>query len=138
MRTIWRINGTPAKISTTVCFKNSVTISASTVSDGLFASLSSLTTDQYNRDKTQIESDLAAIRVAVEQRTRDAITSVTDQRDSLIARIDEHIHDEQTTNRYVTAKITFVADHALLSSIKHNELANEFRQIQSRLESALE
>jgi hypothetical protein len=96
-----------------------------------------LTTDQYNRDKNQIESDLAAIRVAVEQRTRDAVQSVIDQRDSLIARIDEHIHEEQTTNRYFTAMIIVVADRLLLSSIKHNELANEFRQIQSRLESAL-
>jgi hypothetical protein len=56
--------------------------------------------DQYNRDRTQIESDLAAIRVAVEQRTRDAIQFVIDQRESLVGRIDEHIDKEQTINKY--------------------------------------
>ncbi|CAF4141328.1 unnamed protein product, partial [Rotaria sp. Silwood2] len=47
--------------------------------------------NQYNRDRIQIESDLAAIRVAVEQRSRDAIQYVVDQRDSLFSRINEHM-----------------------------------------------
>jgi hypothetical protein len=76
--------------------------------------------NRYNHDRTQIENDLAAIRVAIEQRTRDAIQYIIDQRDSLIGRIDEHMEYEQTIN-----------------SIKHNELANEFRRIQNRFDSAL-
>ncbi|CAF4492128.1 unnamed protein product [Rotaria sp. Silwood1] len=76
--------------------------------------------NQYNHDRIQIESDLAAIRVAVEQRSRDAIQYVVDQRDSLISRINEHMEKEQTIN-----------------NIKHNDLVNEFRQIQNRFESAL-
>ncbi|CAF0925949.1 unnamed protein product [Rotaria sordida] len=73
----------------------------------------------YNRDRIQIESDLAAIGVAVEQRSRDAIQNVFDQRDSLISHINEYIEKEQAIN-----------------SIKHNDLANEFRQMQNHLESA--
>lgn len=56
--------------------------------------------DQYNRDRTQIESDLAAIRVAVEQRTRDTIQFVQEQRDSLVNHINEHIDQEQAINKY--------------------------------------
>ncbi|CAF1350871.1 unnamed protein product [Adineta steineri] len=76
--------------------------------------------NQYNRDRTQIESDLAAIRVAVEQRTRDAIEFVVVQRDSLVNQINKHINEEQTIN-----------------SNKHNELTSEFHQIQNRFECAL-
>ncbi|CAF1173215.1 unnamed protein product [Adineta ricciae] len=76
--------------------------------------------NQYSRDRTQIESDLAAIRVAIEQRTRDATQLLTQQRDLLIGRINEHIENEQTVN-----------------SIKHSELANAFQQIQIRYENAL-
>jgi len=36
----------------------------------------------------------------VEQRTRDAIQNIVNERDSLIGRIDEHIDQEQTKNRY--------------------------------------
>ncbi|UJR35742.1 hypothetical protein I4U23_028491 [Adineta vaga] len=75
---------------------------------------------QYNHDRTQIESDLAAIRVAIEQRTRDATQFVIQQRDFLIGQINEHIDNEQTVN-----------------SIKHNELANAFQKIQNRYDSAL-
>ncbi len=56
--------------------------------------------DQYNRDRNHIESDLAAIRVAVETRTRSAIQNINDQRDLLIGHIDEHIDKEQMINRY--------------------------------------
>ncbi|CAM4791122.1 unnamed protein product [Rotaria magnacalcarata] len=76
--------------------------------------------NQYNRDRVQIESDLAAIRVAVEQRSHDTIQYIINQREALTGRINEHIDKEQKIN-----------------SIKHNDLAHEFRQIQNRLESAL-
>lgn len=55
--------------------------------------------DQYNRDRSQIEKDLAAISVAVEQRTRDAIQTIVNQRDCLIQQIDEHINQEQNLNK---------------------------------------
>lgn len=57
--------------------------------------------DQYNLDRKRIESELAAIRLAVEQRTQDAIQCITEQRDSLIANIDEHIENEQAINWYL-------------------------------------
>jgi len=76
--------------------------------------------NQYNRDRSQIEKDLAAISVAVEQRTRDAIQTIVNQRDCLIQQIDEHINQEQNLNKF-----------------KHNELAKDFRTIQQRYENAL-
>ena len=60
--------------------------------------------DQYNRDRNQIESDLAAIRVAVEQRTRDAIEGIVSQRDSLLHSIDDHLDTEQRSNGYAIAR----------------------------------
>ena len=59
--------------------------------------------DQYDRDRHQIASDLAAIRVAVEQRTRDAIEAIVSQRDSLLHRIDDHLEGEQRSNGYAIA-----------------------------------
>ena len=91
---------------------------------------------QYNRDRNHIEKDLAAIRVAIETRTRTAVQNINDQRDFLIGRIDEHIEKEQTINRYnIDSKYLLI--EILIFSIKHYELANEFRQIQNRYESAL-
>jgi uncharacterized protein YpiB (UPF0302 family) len=60
--------------------------------------------DQYDRDRHQIASDLAAIRVAVEQRTRDAIEAIVNQRDSLLHRIDDHLDTEQRSNGYSIAR----------------------------------
>lgn len=60
--------------------------------------------DQYDRDRRQIASDLAAIRVAVEQRTRDAIEAIVNQRDYLLHRIDDHLEGEQRSNGYAIAR----------------------------------
>ncbi len=93
---------------------------------------------QYNRDRSRIEKDLAVIRDAVDQRTQDAIKRVVEQRDILVDRIDEHIDQEQTVNRYEThIYFEYSSIYDLILSIKHNELANEFRQIQNRFDSAL-
>ena len=93
---------------------------------------------QYNRDRNDIEKDLAAIRLCVETRTRSAIQNVVDQREFLIGQIDEHIDKEQRANRYEHhLDEEYFLLESLICSIKHHELANEFRQIQNRYESAL-
>lgn len=55
--------------------------------------------DQYNRERSSVDSDLAAIRVAVETRAQTALQAIIEQRDRLTTRIDEHIKKEQTINK---------------------------------------
>ena len=55
--------------------------------------------DQYNRDRNQMEKELVTISAAVDQRTQDAMQTIRAQRDALIQRIDEHINQEQISNR---------------------------------------
>jgi hypothetical protein len=54
--------------------------------------------DQYNRDRSSVDSDLAAIRVAVETRAQTALLAILGQRDRLTTRIDEHLRKEQEMN----------------------------------------
>lgn len=74
-------------------------LSNGVIDEYLFSSTKKLA--QYKRDRSLVDSDLAAIRVAVETRTQTALQAIMEQRDCLIGRIDEHIKKEQAINKYV-------------------------------------